>query len=173
MQAPLPLLPSAAEALLSMAAEHLPSPLAAAPERLPRLLPPRREALKGLEPSPELAAALDASEAALGACDGSPDAPTVLYVSKMVAVPASALPRCASLAPWRKQLACRESMRLRAGLQCCNSSWSWSWRGGCARLDTAQVPMFVCEHRELAGRTAGGTVHGRRSCLCLHECTDA
>ena len=32
-------------------------------------------------------------EAALQACDSSPDAPTVVYVSKMVAVPAASLPR--------------------------------------------------------------------------------
>lgn len=68
-------------------------PQEAAPVRLPRLLPPRAAALKGRAPSPQLEAALDASEAALAACSADPSAPAVVYVSKMVAVPASALPR--------------------------------------------------------------------------------
>lgn len=78
-----------------MAAEHLPSPTAAAPERFSRLLPPREQHVKALTMPAELAAGLDAVEAAVRGCDPSPDAPLVLYVSKMVAVPASALPRCA------------------------------------------------------------------------------
>lgn len=80
------------EAVLGMAAEHLPSPRSAR-DRVPRLLPPRKDALRGFEESPELAAALDAMELAVSTCDSSESAPTVIYVSKMVAVPASALPR--------------------------------------------------------------------------------
>lgn len=91
------------EAVLSMAAEHLPSPAAAAPERFARLLPPRERAVKGAalsrERAAELAASLDAVEAAVRGCDPSPDAPMVLYVSKMVAVPANALPRWAVQGP--------------------------------------------------------------------------
>lgn len=79
--------------LLQMAAEHLPSPKAAAPERLPRLLPPRGAGLQGREAAPELEAALEAAEGALRACSTDPQAPCVVYVSKMVAVPANALPR--------------------------------------------------------------------------------
>ena len=82
------------EAVLGMAAQHLPSPAAAAPLRVHRLLPPRKDALKGLEETREVRAALDAVEAAVASCDASEDAPAVVYVSKMVAVPASALPRC-------------------------------------------------------------------------------
>lgn len=37
--------------------------------------------------------ALDAAERGVESCDISPDAPCVVYVSKMVAVPAAALPR--------------------------------------------------------------------------------
>lgn len=134
------------EGVLSMAAEHLPSPLAAAPERFSRLLPPRLEQLKvggcwacwaalwlcteaiwlqrcsaavstsstrspavclltrcvylpcppqvdGGQLGAELAAGLDASEGAVRRCEAGADAPLVLYVSKMVAVPAAALPR--------------------------------------------------------------------------------
>lgn len=78
-----------------MAAGHLPSPLAAASERMARLLPPRVTQLKTADVAAELAASLDATDAAVRECDSSPDSPLVLYVSKMVAVPASALPRCA------------------------------------------------------------------------------
>lgn len=75
---------------------HLPpfSAQAAAPERLPRLLPPREAHLKGAQLGAGVQAELDRTEAALAACDSSPDAPLVVYVSKMVAVPAAALPRC-------------------------------------------------------------------------------
>lgn len=82
------------EAVLSMAAEHLPSPLDAAPERCARLLPPRAEALRGADLPPALVESLDASEAAVKSCSADPQGPLVLYVSKMVAVPAAALPRC-------------------------------------------------------------------------------
>jgi hypothetical protein len=44
----------------------------------------------------ELAASLDACEAAVRGCAAAADAPLVLYVSKMVAVPAAALPRSES-----------------------------------------------------------------------------
>ncbi len=37
--------------------------------------------------------ALNAAEHGVGSCDTSPEAPCVVYVSKMVAVPAAALPR--------------------------------------------------------------------------------
>ena len=36
---------------------------------------------------------LDAAEKAVQSCDTSPEAPCIVYVSKMVAVPAAALPR--------------------------------------------------------------------------------
>ena len=69
----------------------------AAPERVPRLLPPRSEALRGLPLPAPAQRQLAAMEAAVGCCDLSPDAPLVVYVSKMVAVPASALPRLGCL----------------------------------------------------------------------------
>ena len=37
--------------------------------------------------------ALDAAERGVERCDPSPEAPCVVYVSKMVAVPAAAIPR--------------------------------------------------------------------------------
>lgn len=54
-------------------------------------LPPLLQIQSGL--SAELQGSLDACEAGVRACNTSPDAPLVLYVSKMVAVPANALPR--------------------------------------------------------------------------------
>ena len=39
--------------------------------------------------------ALDSAEHGVESCDTSPEAPCVVYVSKMVAVPAAALPRYA------------------------------------------------------------------------------
>jgi ribosome assembly protein 1 len=66
---------------------------AAAPERLPHLLPPRQAYLRGANLPHGFAADLDRAEAALAACDASVDAPVVVYISKMVAVPAMALPR--------------------------------------------------------------------------------
>ena len=78
----------------SFVLEH-PVSQAAAPERLPRLLPPRQAHLRGsgAEPPEGLAAELERTDAALAACSTAPDAPVVVYISKMVAVPTIALPR--------------------------------------------------------------------------------
>jgi len=84
------------EAVLAMAVVHMPSPPAAAPTRVPRLL-----GGKPGEVPRELAAALPedalvalrAAEAAVACSDSDPGAPLVVYVSKMVAVPFSSLPR--------------------------------------------------------------------------------
>lgn len=88
------------EAVLGMAFQHLPSPVSAAPERLSRLLPPRTAALKGMK-STDVEKDLDVIEAAVGSCDVSRKAPMVVYVSKMVAVPAIALPRVTGESPPR------------------------------------------------------------------------
>ncbi|CAL8464184.1 g3719 [Coccomyxa elongata] len=82
------------EAVLNMAAEQLPSPLEAAPERVPHLL-----SLDALEAAgaPRLPAdkqrGLSETKAAMTACSTNTSAPLVIYVSKMIAVPASTLPR--------------------------------------------------------------------------------
>ncbi|DBA75465.1 TPA: hypothetical protein ACH3X1_010720 [Trebouxia sp. C0004] len=81
------------EAVLSMAVEHLPDPASAAPGRLARLLPPQQLHLKGVQLPKDLQQALDSAEHGVGSCNTSPEAPCVVYVSKMVAVPAAALPR--------------------------------------------------------------------------------
>jgi ribosome assembly protein 1 len=87
LQAWLPL----AAAVLGSVCEGLPSPMAAAGKRAPRLLPPRAAALRGLTPGAEVKAALDAEESAMQAC--SLDAPPLVYVSKMISIPLSVLPR--------------------------------------------------------------------------------
>lgn len=61
------------------------------PPLLPSLPLPPAQVQSGL--SAELRDSLDACEAGVRACSTSPEAPLVLYVSKMVAVPANALPR--------------------------------------------------------------------------------
>lgn len=83
-----------AEAALCMAVKHLPAPVAAAPQRAPHLtastsaLP--EHALNLLEPSirSELQRTLRGVEESAAA----PETPVVTFVSKMVAVPAAALP---------------------------------------------------------------------------------
>ncbi|CAK0786123.1 hypothetical protein CVIRNUC_009336 [Coccomyxa viridis] len=81
------------EAVLGMAVEQLPDPASAAPERLPRLL--ALDAMDALDSSLSASAQqeLEACQKAASACSTDPGAPLVAYVSKMVAVPASALPR--------------------------------------------------------------------------------
>ncbi len=101
------------EALLSMAASCLPSPAEAAPVRAPRLLGPRATA-EGIAAAAAAAAqqlpSSDTSSSAASVADdvamqlermrthvhassSTADAPLVIYVSKMVSVPVSVLPR--------------------------------------------------------------------------------
>ena len=68
---------------------------AAAPDRLPRLLPQRQvhPLRSGADLPAGLTAGLQRTDDALAACSTAPDAPVVVYISKMVAVPTIALPR--------------------------------------------------------------------------------
>ena len=102
------------EAVLGMAVDRLPGPAAAAPSRMPRLLgtaaaaaltnspssPSLADQSSGSSPEandvhlpPAVAAELLRVEQCLSASSASPDAPLVVFVSKMVSVPASLLPR--------------------------------------------------------------------------------
>jgi ribosome assembly protein 1 len=109
------------EAVLGMAVRHLPSPPEAAPFRLPRLLGASDALAAAVVPassSSALAAAAapdaggDATDAAgaaavtdelthqldrirshLAASSSAPDAPLVIYVSKMISIPSNLLPR--------------------------------------------------------------------------------
>jgi ribosome assembly protein 1 len=104
------------EAVLGMAVAHLPSPTAAAPVRLPRLLAggsntallpagvagttcSSAAAAGGAAASssawhePEVSQQLERTVSHLCASSSSGDAPLVVFVSKMVSVPANLLPR--------------------------------------------------------------------------------
>eukprot|EP00873_Tetraselmis_striata_P038957 jgi/Tetstr1/459221/TSEL_000031.t1 len=82
------------EAILGMVTEQLPSPPAAAPERLARLLPAQPD-LSELPPADagRVRAMVRRVSASVGCCGSGDDAPVVVYVSKMISVPATTLPR--------------------------------------------------------------------------------
>ena len=84
LKAWLPLSPT----ILEMVAHCLPSPVGSSAHRVFRLMPAPtlKEAL-----SPQDAAALSASRKAVASCATSPGATTAAFVSKMLAVPASAV----------------------------------------------------------------------------------
>lgn len=96
------------EAVLGMAVGHLPSPALAAPLRVPRLLEGGSSSAlvtadevpavsSSLPPLPlAVAEQLACTRAALCCSSSAPDAPLVVYISKMVAVPVGLLPRDAS-----------------------------------------------------------------------------
>lgn len=65
---------------------------AASQERLSRLLPLQPASLEG-SAAPEVAAGVQAQREGMSQCSIAADAPVVLYVAKMIAVPAGALPR--------------------------------------------------------------------------------
>jgi ribosome assembly protein 1 len=84
LKAWLPLSPT----VLEMVAHCLPSPSSSASRRVHRLMPP--PTLKK-ELEAEDAAVLAASRRAVASCSADPEAPTCAFVSKMLAVPASAV----------------------------------------------------------------------------------
>ena len=84
LKAWLPLSPT----VLEMVAHCLPSPSSSASRRVHRLMPP--PTLKK-ELAAEDAAVLAASRRAVASCSADPEAPTCAFVSKMLAVPASAV----------------------------------------------------------------------------------
>ncbi|KAI5678531.1 hypothetical protein M9H77_09481 [Catharanthus roseus] len=79
------------DAILSMVVKHIPDPVAAQSFRISRLLP-KREFLDNSGDSDVLAEAEHVRKS-VEACDCSPDAPCVAFVSKMFAVPSKLLPR--------------------------------------------------------------------------------
>lgn len=90
-----------AETVLGMATSHLPGPAAAAPLRVPHLLATKRpgEPDPSLGLPPDAASALCRAEASLLRSSAAPGEPLVVYVSKMISVPASLLPRAPGEAP--------------------------------------------------------------------------
>lgn len=81
---------SLSSAILTMGVTYLPNPKQAAPNRISRYLP---KSLGDLKSNDDLAASLASIETAIRCCDTRDSAPLVLYVSKMVSVPATSLPR--------------------------------------------------------------------------------
>ena len=75
-------------AILGMGTAFLPNPRQAAPNRVSRLLPKES---KGTDVS--LNERLDSVQNAISSCNTSEDAPLVVYVSKMISVPRSTIPR--------------------------------------------------------------------------------
>jgi ribosome assembly protein 1 len=84
LKAWLPLSPT----ILEMVAHSLPSPVQSAPHRVFRLMP--TPTLKE-ELTPAAAKELASAREALASCDTTPGCPTTAYISKMLAVPASAV----------------------------------------------------------------------------------
>ncbi|CAM6088803.1 unnamed protein product [Calypogeia fissa] len=76
--------------ILSMVVECLPSPVSAMPDRIDRLLP-KQDFLLGS--NTEVQQKLEMVRMAVEVCDSSMEAPCVIFVSKMVAVPIEMLPR--------------------------------------------------------------------------------
>jgi hypothetical protein len=72
------------EAVLGMAVTHLPSPAAASPERMPKLLALRQGAALSSDLPPAAAEELARVESHLMASSSSSEAPLVVFVSKMI-----------------------------------------------------------------------------------------
>lgn len=72
------------EAVLGMAVTHLPSPAAASPERMPKLLALRQGAALSADLPPAAAEELARVESHLMASSSSSEAPLVVFVSKMI-----------------------------------------------------------------------------------------
>ncbi|KAL3830808.1 hypothetical protein ACJIZ3_019610 [Penstemon smallii] len=79
------------DAILSMVVKCIPNPAAAQSYRVSRLLP-KRDILENDDNSDVLNEA-ELVRSSVEACDSSPDAPCVVFVSKMFAVPVKMLPR--------------------------------------------------------------------------------
>lgn len=79
------------DTILSMVVKHMPDPISAQSFRISRLLP-KRETLD-INGSSDVLAQAESVRKSVEACDCSPDAPCVAFVSKMFAVPSKMLPR--------------------------------------------------------------------------------
>ena len=82
---------SLSRAILTMGVMFLPNPKQAAPNRISRFLPKAVEESESY--NEEVGSSLEAIESAICSCDTSDTAPLVLYVSKMISVPSTSLPR--------------------------------------------------------------------------------
>ena len=80
------------DAVLEIGRIFLPSPDVAAPKRKSRLLPTVEKGEKATGRS-DLRRELALVDEAINSCDSSKNAPVVIYVSKMISVPATSIPR--------------------------------------------------------------------------------
>ncbi|OMO98297.1 hypothetical protein COLO4_14020 [Corchorus olitorius] len=78
------------DAVLSMVVKCMPDPIAAQSLRISRLLPKREILDKGVDS--DVLAEADLVRKSVEACDSSPEAPCIAFVSKMFAVPTKMLP---------------------------------------------------------------------------------
>ncbi|OMO57092.1 hypothetical protein CCACVL1_25998 [Corchorus capsularis] len=78
------------DAVLSMAVKCMPDPIAAQSLRISRLLPKREILDKGVDS--DVLVEADLVRKSVEACDSSPEAPCIAFVSKMFAVPTKMLP---------------------------------------------------------------------------------
>ncbi|KAL3630208.1 hypothetical protein CASFOL_023192 [Castilleja foliolosa] len=82
-----------ADTILSMVTKCLPDPVSAQSFRIPRLLPKREIIENGDSLSSDVLREAELVRKSVEACDSSPNAPCVVFVSKMFAVPTKMLPR--------------------------------------------------------------------------------
>lgn len=79
------------DTILSMAVKHMPDPVSAQSFRISRLLPKRT--LLDMGANPDVLSEAELVRKSVESCDSSPDAPCVVFVSKMFAIPSKMLPR--------------------------------------------------------------------------------
>jgi ribosome assembly protein 1 len=111
------------EVVLGMAVTHLPSPAAAAPERMPKLLALRQGAQPSAGLTPEAAAVLGSVASHLLASSSNSDAPLVVFVSKMISgelLPAAGAARA-------KCSAHRAALARRQWPGCCTPASALHW----------------------------------------------
>ncbi|ESQ47559.1 hypothetical protein EUTSA_v10019976mg [Eutrema salsugineum] len=80
------------DAVLSMAVKHLPDPIAAQAFRISRLVP-ERKIIGGNDVDSSVLAEAELVRKSIEACDSSRDAPCVVFVSKMFAIPMKMIPQ--------------------------------------------------------------------------------
>ncbi|XP_020579484.1 ribosome assembly protein 1 [Phalaenopsis equestris] len=81
------------DAVLSMVIKCIPDPISAQSLRISRLLPKREVKVDGNEHYSEVVAEAEHVRKCVEVCDSSPEAPCVVFVSKMFAVPAKMIPK--------------------------------------------------------------------------------
>ncbi|KAK4358512.1 hypothetical protein RND71_020741 [Anisodus tanguticus] len=79
------------DTILSMVVKYMPDPISAQSFRISRLLPKRE--LLDIGANPNVLSEAELVRKSVESCDSNPDAPCVIFVSKMFAIPSKLLPR--------------------------------------------------------------------------------